>query len=244
MAAFTDRFVFRFYRRKRANPIVFAIVSVGVMFMMAGIIRIVIGPDDQSFAYGARFLISVREVTNKEFAEFRANHDSGSSVHVSLAADGNPVANVTWEDAIEYCNWLSQQEGLPPVYVERGGTWSGPIQVNGAEQEAYDAFGHVVALNDRHLVVGGTGADVESEIISFLREFSNYLTPKKGVLSIDTLTVASVYVRNTCLNLLVLVMALLVEIVSGIVLYITPPGRYAHWMYCDTTQAKDVRLSG
>lgn len=61
MAAFTDRFVFRFYRRKRANPIVFAIVSVGVMFMMAGIIRIVIGPDDQSFADGARFLISVRE---------------------------------------------------------------------------------------------------------------------------------------------------------------------------------------
>lgn len=61
MAVLTDRYVFRFYRRKRANPIVFAIVSVGVMFMMAGIIRIVIGPDDHSFADGARFLISVRD---------------------------------------------------------------------------------------------------------------------------------------------------------------------------------------
>ncbi|WPZ33751.1 branched-chain amino acid ABC transporter permease [Thalassobaculum sp. OXR-137] len=58
MAVLTDRYVFRFYRKKRANPIVFAIVSVGVMFMMAGIIRIVIGPDDQSFADGERFLIS------------------------------------------------------------------------------------------------------------------------------------------------------------------------------------------
>ncbi|SDF66408.1 MULTISPECIES: branched-chain amino acid ABC transporter permease [Thalassobaculum] len=58
MAVLTDRFVFRFYRKKRANPIVFAIVSVGVMFMMAGIIRIVIGPDDHSFADGERFLIS------------------------------------------------------------------------------------------------------------------------------------------------------------------------------------------
>ena len=58
MAVLTDRAVFRFYRKKRANPIVFAIVSVGVMFMMAGIIRIVIGPDDQSFADGERFLIS------------------------------------------------------------------------------------------------------------------------------------------------------------------------------------------
>lgn len=61
MALVTDRFVFRFYRRKRANPIVFAIVSVGVMFVMAGLIRIVIGPDDQSFADGERFLISVRD---------------------------------------------------------------------------------------------------------------------------------------------------------------------------------------
>jgi hypothetical protein len=42
------------------------------------------------------FLIGVKEVTNKEFAEFEANHDSGSTVHPSLAADGNPVANVSW----------------------------------------------------------------------------------------------------------------------------------------------------
>jgi formylglycine-generating enzyme required for sulfatase activity len=69
------------------------------------------------------FLISVNEVTNAEFAEFRANHDSGSSVHVSLAADGNPVANVSWEDAIEYCNWLSQREGRTPAYKREFGKW-------------------------------------------------------------------------------------------------------------------------
>ncbi|MEJ1996262.1 MAG: branched-chain amino acid ABC transporter permease [Limibacillus sp.] len=60
-ALLTDRFVFRFYRKKRSNPIVFAIVSVGVMFVMAGLIRIIIGPDDQSFADGARFIITVRD---------------------------------------------------------------------------------------------------------------------------------------------------------------------------------------
>jgi branched-chain amino acid transport system permease protein len=49
--------VFRFYRRQRSNPIVMAIVSVGVMFVLAGIIRIVIGPADQSFADGERFII-------------------------------------------------------------------------------------------------------------------------------------------------------------------------------------------
>lgn len=57
MALLADRMVFRFYRRQRSNPIVFAIVSVGVMFVLAGLIRIIIGPADQSFADGQRFII-------------------------------------------------------------------------------------------------------------------------------------------------------------------------------------------
>jgi branched-chain amino acid transport system permease protein len=57
MALATDRLVYRFYRRKRCDPIIMAIVSVGVMFVMAGLIRFVIGPDDQAFADGTRFLI-------------------------------------------------------------------------------------------------------------------------------------------------------------------------------------------
>lgn len=58
IALLTDRYVFRFYRRQRSNPIVFAIVSVGVMFVYAGLVRIIIGPDDQDFADGARFIIT------------------------------------------------------------------------------------------------------------------------------------------------------------------------------------------
>ncbi|MGK7752102.1 MULTISPECIES: branched-chain amino acid ABC transporter permease [unclassified Roseovarius] len=61
MALLADRMVFRFYRRQRSNPIVFAIVSVGVMFVLAGLIRIIIGPADQSFADGQRFIIGAFE---------------------------------------------------------------------------------------------------------------------------------------------------------------------------------------
>lgn len=57
----TDRVVFRFYRRQHANPIIFAIVSVGVMFVFAGLIRIIIGPEDRSFADGERFIITAFE---------------------------------------------------------------------------------------------------------------------------------------------------------------------------------------
>ena len=70
------------------------------------------------------FLIGVREVTNDEFAKFRPGHDSGSDIHPSMAGGSNPVANVTWADAVEYCNWLSTREGLQPAYEEKFGRWS------------------------------------------------------------------------------------------------------------------------
>ncbi|MCY4485615.1 MAG: branched-chain amino acid ABC transporter permease [Deltaproteobacteria bacterium] len=57
----TDRWVFRFYRRSRAQPVLLLVVSVGVMFVLNGIIRFVIGPADRVFTDGARFLFTVRE---------------------------------------------------------------------------------------------------------------------------------------------------------------------------------------
>ena len=57
----TDRVVYRFYRRQRAAPVILVIVSLGVMFVMNGLVRFVIGPDDQRFADGARFLVRARE---------------------------------------------------------------------------------------------------------------------------------------------------------------------------------------
>ena len=67
------------------------------------------------------YFISTHEVSNKDFALFKASHDSGSAVHASLAGDSNPVANVTWQQAAAYCNFLSLREGLKPVYEERFG---------------------------------------------------------------------------------------------------------------------------
>ena len=45
----TDRFVFRHYRIKKSTPVVFAMVSIGVMFVIQAIVRIIIGPDDRNF---------------------------------------------------------------------------------------------------------------------------------------------------------------------------------------------------
>ena len=61
-----DRTVYRFYRRVKAKPIIVVMASLGVMFVVNGLVRFIIGPDDQNFADGARFLISAgdfREMT-------------------------------------------------------------------------------------------------------------------------------------------------------------------------------------
>ena len=57
----TDRTVYRFYRKQRAAPVILVIVSMGVMFIMNGIVRFIIGVDDQRFADGERFIISARD---------------------------------------------------------------------------------------------------------------------------------------------------------------------------------------
>ncbi|GAB4534755.1 MAG: branched-chain amino acid ABC transporter permease [Ruegeria sp.] len=57
----TDRLVYRFYRDQKAKPVILVIVSMGVMFIMNGLVRFIIGPDDQRFSDGARFLISARD---------------------------------------------------------------------------------------------------------------------------------------------------------------------------------------
>jgi len=67
------------------------------------------------------FYIGVTEVTNGQFRRFRSSHRSGLIGQHTLDLDNQPVVGVSWEDAAQYCNWLSQQEGLAPAYVSKGG---------------------------------------------------------------------------------------------------------------------------
>jgi branched-chain amino acid transport system permease protein len=57
-ALLTDRAVYRFYRQQKAKPAILVIVSLGVMFIMNAVVRLLIGVDDQDFFDGERFIIS------------------------------------------------------------------------------------------------------------------------------------------------------------------------------------------
>ncbi|KQB98096.1 branched-chain amino acid ABC transporter permease [Loktanella sp. 1ANDIMAR09] len=56
-----DRGVYKFYRDQKASPVILVIVSMGVMFVMNGIVRFIIGVRDINFADGERFIITARE---------------------------------------------------------------------------------------------------------------------------------------------------------------------------------------
>ena len=66
------------------------------------------------------FYVSTTEVSNAQFRRFQGGHNSGAASDKSLDIDIYPVVQVSWEEAAAYCNWLSEKESLPPVYVRRG----------------------------------------------------------------------------------------------------------------------------
>ena len=53
----TDRVVYRYYRKVRAKPVIIVIASMGVMFVMSGITRFVIGVEEIRFTDGTKFII-------------------------------------------------------------------------------------------------------------------------------------------------------------------------------------------
>ncbi len=67
------------------------------------------------------FYFGVQEVSNEQFRQFAGQHSSGTFEGVDLNRPDYPAANVTWQQAAAFCNWLSGRDGLPAAYVERGG---------------------------------------------------------------------------------------------------------------------------
>lgn len=53
----TDRMVYRYYRKVRAKPVIIVIASMGVMFVMSGITRFIIGVEEIKFSDGVKFII-------------------------------------------------------------------------------------------------------------------------------------------------------------------------------------------
>ena len=71
------------------------------------------------------FYVALHETTNKQFRQFQAKHSAGNYKGKSLDANKAPALNVSWQQAAQYCNWLSEREGLDPFYQTVSGFVSG-----------------------------------------------------------------------------------------------------------------------
>jgi len=55
--------------------------------------------------------VSTYEVSEAAYALFKGKNSTSK----------NPARNLSWDDAAQFCNWLSQKEGLPKVYSINNG---------------------------------------------------------------------------------------------------------------------------
>lgn len=71
------------------------------------------------------FYMSKYELTQKEYEEIISNNPS------NFKGDNLPVENVSWLDAVAYCNARSEKDGLTPVYTINGQNVSWNRSANG-----------------------------------------------------------------------------------------------------------------
>jgi sulfatase modifying factor 1 len=83
------------------------------------------GPDNERPVHMVHltrsFLIAKHEVTLEEYDRFCDDVPGRMRLDDHGWGRGQrPVTGVTWSDAVAYCNWLSEKEGLTPAYSGKG----------------------------------------------------------------------------------------------------------------------------
>jgi len=77
------------------------------------------------------FYIGKYDVTFGEYGAFCQATGRHTPGHAGGDWGLRPVFNVSWYDALDYCNWRSQQEGLTPCYVINGDKTTCDFTANG-----------------------------------------------------------------------------------------------------------------
>ncbi|HNW47729.1 MAG TPA: SUMF1/EgtB/PvdO family nonheme iron enzyme [Thermotogota bacterium] len=76
--------------------------------------------ESKRFILTGDFWIGQFPVSFEEYDRFCAETGKARPNDYGRGRGINPVTNVSWLDAVEYCNWLSRLQALPPAYTSEG----------------------------------------------------------------------------------------------------------------------------
>lgn len=64
----------------------------------------------RDIGFSRKFYVSEAELTKRQFSKYNP----------AITASDEPVSNISWLEAVKFCNWLSASEGLDPFYIISG----------------------------------------------------------------------------------------------------------------------------
>ena len=77
------------------------------------------------------FYLGIHEVTNAQYEAFDPKHKTFRGKRGSSKEDNEPIAYVTWHEAVAFCEWLAKKENrpyrLPTLTVDLSGLPSGDL---------------------------------------------------------------------------------------------------------------------
>ncbi|MBN1647590.1 MAG: SUMF1/EgtB/PvdO family nonheme iron enzyme [Spirochaetales bacterium] len=104
------------------------------------------------------FRISRHEVTQKEYLEVMGENPSCNKNGM------NPVENVSWFDAVEYCNARSVREGFSPLYAVRNGNVTWDKKATGYRLPTEAEWEYAYYGGKRHDKFRYAGSDVPGQV--------------------------------------------------------------------------------
>lgn len=96
------------------NDMLFVSATGGEESYTMGSVSVSGASPEHSVTLGYGFVIGKHEVTHLKWSAYK-------ETAIITNEENKPVTNVTWFDAIKYCNWLSRQRNLPDAYNETTG---------------------------------------------------------------------------------------------------------------------------